>query len=115
MTEYKVIFHIDESKKWNLVLANTRNLIAALKESKVTVEILANSEAVKDLVSLNQTADPSKSLRELSSHVNFAACNNSLHALGIEPTALFDFVTVVPSGVAELAIKQHETYAYIKP
>lgn len=115
MTEYKVIFHVDEIEKWNLVLNNTKNLITALQESKLSIEILANSEAVGYLVASNHTENNLKILRDLSTSVTFAACHNSLRALGIDPSSLLDFVSGVPSGVAELVIKQNEGYAYIKP
>jgi len=115
MTEYKVIFHVDEMEKWGLTLANTRNLITALQGSKLSIEILANSEAVRQLVASNNTEGNLKTLRDLSTSVTFASCHNSLRTLGINPSSLLDFVSVVPSGVAELVIKQHEGYAYIKP
>jgi intracellular sulfur oxidation DsrE/DsrF family protein len=115
MSEYKVIFHVDETNKWKLVLTNTRNLMNALQESKLSVEILANSEAVSVLIAKNQSDESLKTFSDLAQTVTFSACNNSLKALGIDPSSLLDFVTVVPSGVAELAIKQHEGYSYIKP
>lgn len=116
MNDYKVIFHVDEMDKWKLTLANTRNLITALKDSTLIVEILANSEAVNYLVASSQNDESAKILLDLKSEkINFSACNNSLKALGIDPSSLFPFVTVVPSGVAELTIKQHEGFAYIKP
>jgi len=115
MSEYKVIFHVDETNKWKLVLANTRNLLNALQDSKLTVEILANSEAVTFLTAANHSEEELTTLSDLAKTVNFSVCNNSLKALGIDPSSLLDFVTVVPSGVAELAIKQHEGYSYIKP
>ncbi len=115
MSEYKVIFHVDEMEKWKLVLANTRNLINAFQDSNVIVEVLANSDAVQFLVTTNQNEDTLKVLKDLSNTVHFAVCNNSLRSLGLTPGNLLSFVTIVPSGVAELTIKQHDGYAYIKP
>ena len=116
MSELKAIIHIDEMNKWKLVLANTRNLIEVLKGQSLTVEVLANSEAVQYLIQSNNDDESSRPLRILADEkVLFAVCNNSLRGLDIDPKSLFDFVTVVPSGVVELTLKQHEGYAYIKP
>ena len=49
-TEYRVIFHIDERSKWKLLLGNVENLLQAADShddcQSITVEVLANSEAV---------------------------------------------------------------------
>ena len=47
MTNYKVVFHIDENKKWKLLLANVSNLLDAIDGESYDVEVVANSEAVK--------------------------------------------------------------------
>ncbi|NTW95366.1 MAG: hypothetical protein HGB31_01935 [Erysipelotrichaceae bacterium] len=114
MTHYKVIFHVDEMDKWPLLITNTRNLLEALKDSKLEIEILANSIAVKNLISV-ESNEYKDTLLNLSKSVQFSACNNSLKALKIDPKDLYDFVKVVPSGVAELTIKQHQGFSYIKP
>ncbi len=114
MADYKVIFHVDEMTKWNLVLANAKNLLNALHDDTLTVEILANSEAVKYLVQSNNSIE--NGLLELvDKKVVFSACNNSLKSFEIDPKNLFAFVEVVPSGVAQLTLKQYEGFAYIKP
>jgi hypothetical protein len=115
MTHYKVIFHVDEMDKWPLVIGNTKNLIKALSDSTLTIEILANSVAVQYFVSKNQNAEITQTLLDLSKTVQFSACNNSLKSLQIDQSDLLDFVTIVPSGVAELTIKQHQGFSYIKP
>lgn len=115
MNEYRVIFHVDEMIKWKLVLANTQNLINALSNHSLTIEILANSEAVKYLIQDNLNVEDKDILNNLSKNVTFSVCNNSLKSFNLDPNNVLDFVRVVPSGVAELTIKQHANYAYIKP
>jgi intracellular sulfur oxidation DsrE/DsrF family protein len=44
----------------------------------------------------------------------WAACNNSLINRKIDKSALLPFVTVVPSGVAELVKKQAEGWQYLR-
>ena len=40
--EYKVIFHIDENARWQMLLGNVENLLGALGSGHMTVEVLAN-------------------------------------------------------------------------
>lgn len=47
MSEYKVIFHIDEINKWKLLLGNVSNLLNGMDKENLHIEVLANSEAVK--------------------------------------------------------------------
>lgn len=112
---FKVIFHIDESEKWELLLKNVSNLtrIADPKFSKI--EVLANSEAVKEFVP--DAGNPYFHLMgQLSGQgVLFTACNNALNGLGIKRAELMPFVSIVPAGVLELIERQKEGYAYIKP
>ncbi|MDD2993007.1 MAG: DsrE family protein [Pygmaiobacter sp.] len=113
----KVIFHVDDTTRWPLVLGNAENLLRAAKEKReeAEVEVLANALAVVQCV--QQTGDElQEQMCNLSQKkVRFAACNNSMHAQGIAPASLLPFVQVVPAGVLELAERQNQGYAYIKP
>lgn len=108
---YKVIFHVDELVKWPLVLANARNFLAIEPDAKI--EILANSEAVKFLALEAKESDIFQEL--VGNHVVFAACHNAMVKFAIPAEALAKDVVVVPAGVVELAKKQHQCYAYIRP
>lgn len=116
MSTYKVLIHVDEMEKWKLALGNCRNLLNALQNSDLVIEIVANSEAVQALVRSESNQDHKLALAGLAQdNVIIAACNNALISFGIDTSSLYDFVNVVPSGVAELTIKQHLGFAYIKP
>ncbi|MBW7572061.1 DsrE family protein [Caproiciproducens faecalis] len=112
----RVIFHIDEFHKWNLLLNNIKNLLVSYDDlSGIFIEVLANSEAVKGYVYNSDLID-TNSLEFLSQkNVAFVACNNALNGMNISREQLFPFVKVVPVGVRELIDKQQEGYAYIKP
>lgn len=108
------IYHIDESIKWNLLLNNVQNMVNYCKEQQVpfTIEVLANSEAVQQYLdtSIYQT------MHTLALQgVQFVACNNALSSQHISTDALFSFVSIVPAGVVELALKQQQGFSYIKP
>lgn len=103
----QVVFHVDEMSKWDLLLANVTNFLR--EEGEATIEVVAYAEAVNYYIG-------DQSLPEnLIDLVDFVACANALGAWKVEPQQLPDFVRVVPSGVVEIARKQLEGYAYIRP
>ena len=116
MNTYRTIFHIDETSKFKLLLANVNNLIQSMDQEPITIEVLANSEAVKLFVLNDITKDEHTSVQNLiNKGVIFSLCNNSLRSNKIDPSLLIQNVHIVPTGVKELMIKQHEGYVYIKP
>lgn len=116
MTEYKVIFHIDEIDKWGLLLGNVSNLLNRMDKEKLYIEVLANSEAVK-YYDTNQDLDAAINTMEslYKKGIKFVACNNALRAFDIKKDNVIHFVDIVPAGVVELVKKQSEGYIYIKP
>lgn len=116
MSEYKVIFHIDEINKWELLLGNVSNLLNSIDNEKLYIEVLANSEAVK-YYNINKNLDAVFNIMESLNikGVKFVACNNALMAYDLKRDNILHFVDIVPAGVVELVKKQSEGYAYIKP
>ena len=116
MQEQKVIFHIDELNKWKLLLKNVGNLLDAVDTNKLTIEVLANSEAIK-FYKANQVLELDMNAMEKlnSKGVKFVACNNALMANDIKKDDLINFIDIVPVGILELINKQSEGYSYIKP
>lgn len=111
MDELKVIFHIDEREKWNLTLMNIENFIGEEEDSEIIC--LANAEAVKDY---RQGSHSQSELEELLDRgIKFLACGNALRNFGIDESQLVEGIDIVPAGVVELARKQGEGYAYIRP
>ena len=99
MAEYKAVFHIDEMGKWGLLLSNVKNLLDAVDVGSVHIEVVANSEEVKNY-DKHQVSNPDRRMMvSLSSRgVRFAACNNALTGQDISENDLMDFVEVVPAG-----------------
>lgn len=128
MNRFKVLFHIDESDRWQRVLVNITNFLNDVGQGNAAVEVVANGEAVSVFRSSclltgegGQCCGPAtgavmEQMKQLSeTGVNFAACRNALKAQSIDEGSLPDFVTVVPAGITEIVRKQAEGYAYIKP
>jgi uncharacterized protein len=115
----KTLIHVDELKKWDLALTNARNMLDYGDQVGMNfeIEIVANSEAVRELQEAQAQADDRYDrIRDLALEtVKFMACRNALAGYEIRESSLIPFVEVVPSGVVEIAKKQHEGFAYIKP
>lgn len=114
----KVLFHIDDSSRWTMTLGNTANLLqyGVSSGTSLEIEIVANGPAVCALraetaVQLGIAAQ----LESLAPSARICACNNALRANDISAEELYPFVQVVPAGVAEIAMRQDEGFAYIKP
>lgn len=111
MSNYKAVFHVDESAKWGLVLKNIINTLAG--EEAVEMAVVANAEAVKEYVMGDQLVEQMTQLN--TQGVNFFACNNALKAFEVDLNRMPKFVRITPAGILELVKKQNEGYAYIKP
>lgn len=111
----KVIFHVDERSKWPLALGNVRNMLAygETHQEVFTIEILANADAVLDGAKDSTYQVDMTTL--LQAGVRIAFCQNALRANELSKEQLLSGIDVVPAGVVELALKQQEGYAYIKP
>lgn len=105
-----VIFHIDEVEKWQMVISNVKNFRKEVLKGKIVV--LVNGEAV---IALLENSSFSLSVLTNLPDVEVEVCQNSLHQYNIAKQQLQPTLEQVPSGVVELARKQSEGYAYIKP
>jgi len=119
MKTLKTLFHIDESEKWQMTLANAKNMLNYSKSSNVDfiIEILANGIAVNQLTEqASMDFGIYNHLKELSEQkIDIVACRNALKSNNINESDLCPFIRTVPAGVVELVMKQNEGYAYIKP
>ena len=114
----KVLFHIDDSARWTMTLGNAANLLqyGVSFGTPLELEIVANGPAVRDLrVDTAEKIGLATQLESLASSVRICACNNALRANKIAVGELYPFIQVVPAGVAEIALRQDDGFAYIKP
>ena len=113
MDKFKVVFHLDEEAKADLALHNISNLMTDLGKENSKIEMVANSDAVKVLVKGIEFEARFEEL--VKKQVIFCACANAMRNFGIQKEELFDFVTVVSSGIGEIVKKQAAGWAYIRP
>lgn len=113
-----VLFHIDESSKWEMVLGNIQNMIQYLDQEAMhyRIELVANGPAVCELQdTVSEEMGFKKMLYSLSPNLRICACRNALRGNHISPELLLPFVEIVPAGVVEIALRQTEGFSYIKP
>ncbi|MEW5898134.1 MAG: DsrE family protein [Bacillota bacterium] len=132
MKKVKVLFHLNDPGRWPTTLQNIGNLLKNVGQRGADVVVVANGSAVVAyvagyLAAAGESAPAGAScglarggliaqMRELAGQgVKFTACRNSLQMQSIAEDALPSFVLVVPAGVTEIARKQADGYAYIKP
>ena len=128
MNSFKVLFHVNESGRWQRVLVNITNFWNDVGAENADIEVVANGEAVsvfgnRCLLAVGDgqscgtangsLVDQMKKLSEMG--VNFVACRNALKGQSINEDSVPNFLTVVPAGITEIARKQAEGYGYIKP
>jgi uncharacterized protein len=95
----KCVFHIDESEKWPLVLANVRNLTHAVDVLSSDIQILVNSKAVSVFNGITLPAHTETISESAHLGVQFSVCRNSLNGLQIQVESLPALIKVVPVGV----------------
>lgn len=102
----KVVFHIDETRKWHETMNNVKNLLKIAPETTIVVSV--NGEGITGYL------DPTNE-EFLALGVTFHACANALRGNHIRTESLPEKVIVVPSGILDLIELQEKGYAYIKP
>ena len=77
-----VIFHVDDSSRWELTLGNVNNMLAHGQATglAVAIEILANGPAVRDLA---QGGPLAGAVQGLPAAVRVCACRNALRKFSL--------------------------------
>ena len=113
---YGAIFQIDAGSEGAIkkTLTNIANLLHDPRlKGKVKIELIANSKGFAVYVKGNGFE---KRLRELQKDgVILAQCSNTLHELHVDRNDLYPFISVVPSGMGEITIREAQGWAYIHP
>jgi intracellular sulfur oxidation DsrE/DsrF family protein len=97
---------------WSGMLGNIRNF-QKVWPGNVAIEVVVHGKALNFLVASKSHLVPDvEAMIKLG--VVFNACENTMNKYGIKKEMLIPSVSSVPSGVAELVIKQEEGWSYIK-
>ncbi|AJA46820.1 hypothetical protein CPAST_c07200 [Clostridium pasteurianum DSM 525 = ATCC 6013] len=115
MQQKKILFHIDELNKWDLLLKDVSISINFYRDIDFHIYVLATSEAVKFYNSKDISYTHLDFMEYLANNnVEFAAGKEDMDYYDIDLKNLVQFVQVVPSGSLELVNRQKEGYTYLK-
>lgn len=113
---YGAIFQIDSGSPGAIkkTLNNIENLLHDPRlKGKVQVELIANAQGFAAYVKNNGFEQKLQSLQQQG--VLLAQCANTLRELHVDRKDLYPFITVVPSGMGEITIREAQGWAYIHP
>ncbi len=113
---YKAIFQLDSNDP-KTITKTIRNINNALNdprlEGKLQIELIAFSGGTDAYMKQSPyEVDLSKLVRR---GVIVTQCNNTLRERKIDPSEIYNFIAIVPSGVGELIVRESDGWAVIKP
>ena len=112
--EHKVVIQLNtaDTASWSSTIGNIRNL-QKIWPNNISIEVVAHGKGL-DLIVANKT-HLANDVNALSKDgVVFAACENSMRKHNVTKADLLPVAITVPSGVAELVLKQEQGWAYLK-
>ena len=113
---YGAIFQIDAGGQGAIkkTLNNIENLLHDPRlKGKLTVELIANAQGFDVYVKNNGFEDKLKELQKQG--VILAQCSNTLRELKVDRKDLYPFISIVPSGMGEITLREAQGWAYIHP
>jgi hypothetical protein len=113
-----VVYHINENGSASALLANVRNHLAAVPDTRI--HVVSHGRGIDFLLkdARDASGEPyAARVKPLAAQgVHFKVCRNTLKGRGLGDDAVDSGATVVPSGVVEIArLQTEEKAAYLKP
>ncbi|MEN9730349.1 MAG: hypothetical protein RLZ91_1467 [Bacteroidota bacterium] len=111
---HKVVVQLNSSDTlvWHGALKNISNLQTALGAS-TQIELVAHGAGISILVD-GKSTQKAKIAELAASGVLFKACENTIRERKIDRATILPQAGTVPSGVAEVVLKQEAGWAYLK-
>ena len=116
LNSYKALYVLNngDEKKINGTLKNIRNVLEDPRlKGKLQVELIVFGDGVKVYEKTGAFEAKLKDLQQKG--VILAMCENTLRERKIDKSALFPFISYVPSGNGEIIIRHHEGWAIVHP
>jgi intracellular sulfur oxidation DsrE/DsrF family protein len=114
---YKLMLQVseDSTDKMKLALTHAKNVQDTLGRDNVAIEIVTWGPGVKTLRYYTPLGDELKDMHHRG--VRIIACEKSLYAAKLKRTDLISSfpVSSVPSGLAEITVRQAEGWTYAAP
>ena len=111
---HKVVVQLNTSDTlvWHGALKNISNLQTALGPT-TQIELVAHGSGIGILID-GKTTQKSRIAELAASGVLFKACENTIRERKIDRSTILTQAGTVPSGVAEVVLKQEAGWAYLK-
>ncbi|MDQ6627256.1 MAG: DsrE family protein [Pseudomonadota bacterium] len=111
----KIVFQVSDGEvaKWNLALNNVRNVQTELPDDTPEIEVVAYGPGIGMLKSDSPIA--ARVAETLKNGVKVVACENTMKNMKLNYADMLPNIGYVPAGVVEIAQKQRQGFAYIKP
>ncbi len=101
-----------DTASWSSIIGNIKN-IQKVWPSNLHVEVVVHGKAIDFLVA-NKTFFAEDIQLLANQGVSFNACQNTMRKHNITADMLLKVAGMVPSGVAEVILKQEEGWSYLK-
>lgn len=121
--DQKVVYHNngrgkDSGAYFKAVVKNLDNHIAAVGEGHIEIRVVSHGDGLAMFQAVGDDSDLFKKLDVLRQRgVKFLICRNTLTERKIDWKTLYGVAEadIVPSGIAELARLQQQTFLYVHP
>ena len=112
--KHKVVIQLNtaDTAAWSSAIGNIKNL-QKIWPGNLVVELVIHGKALGLLVAAKTHL--AKEVIEMSkTNVQFLACENSMRKYNIDKSELLTIANTIPSGVAEVILKQEAGWSYLK-
>src|SRR5262245_3452875 len=103
----------NDAAKWNLALANARNVQAELGKENVDIEVIAYGPGLK-MLSFDSLVGPQLA-EMLNANIGLLACENTMSATKTSKADLYQGIGFVNAGVTHIMKRQREGWSYVRP
>jgi intracellular sulfur oxidation DsrE/DsrF family protein len=103
----------NDPAKWNLALNNAKNVQGELGKDNTNIEIVAYGPGINMLKDDSVVGNRLEEAKAAGIHLY--ACGNTMKGMKLTKEDLNPAVEVVKAGVIEIAEKQRQGYAYVRP
>lgn len=112
--QHKVVIQLNtaDTSAWSSTLGNIKNL-QQVWPGAIQVEVVVHGKAL-DILVKDKTHLATDIASLTKQGVVFSACENSMRKHHVDKSALLSEALTVPSGVAELILKQEQGWSYLK-
>jgi intracellular sulfur oxidation DsrE/DsrF family protein len=112
--KHKVVIQLNtaDTAAWSSTIGNIKNL-QKIWPNNVAVEVVIHGKALGLLVAA-KTHLANEVIELSKTNVQFLACENSMRKYHIDKSELLTIANTIPSGVAELILKQEAGWSYLK-